>query len=66
MKCITYGWVIVFLILLSVIVGVLAIADQRIAGVVYGLGFVGIHVWWLLGWFSDCPSGYLGNLVKRH
>ena len=64
LKCITYGWVIVLLIVLSVLVSLIGFNNPKLASTVYLLGFVGLHVWWLYGWFSECPDGYYGNLMK--
>ena len=64
LKFITYGYVIVLLVILSMFVGLISMNNPNLASTVYILGFVGLHTWWLYGWFSDCPDGYYGNLQK--
>lgn len=63
-KCITYGYVIVFMLILGVIVSLVGLNNPNLASTVWVLGFVGLHTWWLSGWFSDCPNDYYGDLQK--
>lgn len=69
MRCITYGWVVLFIIMIQIVLiglaftigGSGAVALMAI-GSILGLG---IHIYWLSGFFSDCPDGYLGNVIKK-
>lgn len=67
MRCITHGWVVFYLIILSIIlapIGYLGETGTMISGSLLGLALVGLLGWWLMGFFSDCDDGYLGGLKR--
>ena len=67
MKCITFGWVVVFILLLIplVMLPISMLLPTSVAGGVYSLMFVGVIIYWLSGFVSDCPDGYFfSNLTK--
>lgn len=65
MQCITYGWAIVYIIILQIIVSILAavVPGAQIKAIILGAGMIGhviILLYWLSGFFSSCPDGILG------
>lgn len=76
MKCITYGTVVLLMIIISYIYGKIysngvdfsdpVAAEQAMTNVLRGGGVVGLiglglTLWWLLGLMNDCTDGYFLN-----
>lgn len=64
MKCITYGWLIFLLIILSIVCAPIGLFSPMFAGTIYLAGVVLLHFYWIYGWVSSCNDGYLGGLKK--
>ena len=58
MKCITYGWVIVLSILLSIMLAMLGLVSPELAGLAGTVGTLGLLGWWIYGFWNDCSDGY--------
>lgn len=65
MKCITYGWVVVLLILLSIALAMLGQVSPEIAGVASLVGTLGLLGWWVVGFWSDCEEGYFASDLRK-
>jgi hypothetical protein len=65
MKCITYGYVVLFLIILSIVLAPLLLINEDLYMGLYGLGGCILIGYWIYGFFSDCPDGYYGNLRQE-
>ncbi len=65
MKCITYGYVVIFMILMTILLIPVALFSPTASGILYVAAMVGIMGWWIYGFFSPCPEGYYGNLQKK-
>ncbi len=64
MKCITFGYLTVFMILISLLLIPIALASPTASGILYVAALVGFGGWWIYGFFSPCPDGYYGGLRK--
>ena len=60
MKCISFGYMLVFTMLLSIIVSFLP-QQVHIIGVV---GSLALFVWWIASFFLTCTGGPGTTLVK--
>jgi hypothetical protein len=65
MKCITYGTSILLMIIVIIVLAILMQVSPTIAGIAAFAGWAGITVWWLWGWFSSCPDGYLFSSIQK-
>lgn len=69
MRCITYGWVVLYLLILSILLMPINLfLESKTASTVSGgimlVAFLGLMGWWITGFFSDCEDGYLGGLKR--
>jgi len=62
--CITYGWLVVLTILLSIIASVVGLISASAAMGISIIGGLGLLIWWLLGFFTDCGS-YYGKVMQN-
>ena len=60
MRGITFGYMILFMILLSVAVSPLALLSGPASGVIYGIGSVLLLLYWIYGMIIKNSDGYLG------
>ena len=70
MPCITYGYVCLFLIVLSIIMGIILKTlpeNSKIplyTGVVFLISWLFLHIWWISGAFRKCDD-YMGKWDDR-
>lgn len=64
MKCITYGYFVLFVILLSFVTTPLMFASPTAGSIVSAICMFALFGWWIVGFFDDCSDGYYGNLRR--
>jgi uncharacterized membrane protein len=67
MKCITFGVAILLILLLIMFVQFLHGPHEPSIreAVIILIGMSSLATWWLLGWFSSCPDGYLMSNIQK-
>ncbi len=65
MKCITFGYLVLFMILISFLLIPIMFVSPTASSILYVTALVGLGGWWIYGFFSPCPNGYYGNLYKK-
>ena len=76
MQCITYGTMVLLMVIITFIYGKWYAkdidltnpkeAEKAIDNIINGAGFIslagwGLTIWWLLGFVNDCEDGYFLN-----
>lgn len=61
---ITFGYLILALIFLSIIVAMISRINAPIAGVIGSVGYIFLWGWWMSGFFVNY-SGYVGRRRQR-
>ena len=65
MKCLTYGYVVVFYILLTILLLPLLLVNTDLYYGICGFGVFGMTAYWLYGFIDDCADGYFGDLQRK-
>lgn len=65
MKNITYGYVVVFTIILMLISEIISCVNKQAADAFYMSSVFAVYLWWFSGFSAKSGSEYLGNLTKN-
>jgi hypothetical protein len=60
MKCITYGWAVFIILILTLILFPVGIFIPMTYSVITGLASLAILIYWLSGYVRNCEDGILG------
>lgn len=60
MKGITFGYMILFMILLSLIVSPFALLSGKVSAAIYSIGSLLLLLYWIYGMIITNPAGYIG------
>jgi hypothetical protein len=60
MKGITFGYMILFMLLLSLIVSPIAVLNGKVSAAIYGTGSLLLLLYWIYGMIVRNPAGYIG------
>ena len=60
MRGITFGYLVLFTILLSLVLAPVAMMSPGVSMTLYGLGSLALLLYWIYGMIITNPEGYLG------
>lgn len=66
MKNITYGYVVIVLMLLTSFIFVPIVIISPTAGFgLFLISFIAMHAWWIKGFFAETGDEFMGGLIKK-